>query len=258
MRRQHFRTLLLLLVPIFLSPCPGGESAEKALPCPPLPKFDRADWDSVERAFRNAPSLSFKQSWLPRPEKEFQPAEVRIGYRNHSLWFYAILQDTNIHNAATKDQQAAFLLGDVIEVFARPEHDEAYIEIELTPGNRKYQVRWAEAADEGYKVDERGPTEVTPSIWSAARVNAKRHRWRVLAEIPAAMLGHSKTIEPGSSWLISFGRYDYTRGREEPVLSSTSSPAIARFHDQDSWRRVEFVEGAAAVRTVSPVAETAR
>jgi hypothetical protein len=36
-------------------------------------------------------------------------------------------------------------------------------------------------------------------------------------------------------WRFSFSRYDYTRGRVAPVISSTSPHAKADFHHQQEW-----------------------
>jgi hypothetical protein len=43
-----------------------------------------------------------------------------------------------------------------------------------------------------------------------------------------------------AEWLFSFSRYDYTRGRGEPVISSTSPHAAPAFHRQQEWGRLRF------------------
>jgi hypothetical protein len=65
-------------------------------------------------------------------------------------------------------------------------------------------------------------------------------RWVVLAEIPASLVCGAPTPLPGQRWRFSFSRYDYTRGRAEPVISSTSPHPCADFHRQEDWGLLLF------------------
>jgi hypothetical protein len=60
-------------------------------------------------------------------------------------------------------------------------------------------------------------------------------RWVVLAEIPSALVCGAPVPLAGRQWRFSFSRYDYTRGRAEPVISSTSPHPQADFHRQQDW-----------------------
>jgi hypothetical protein len=42
-------------------------------------------------------------------------------------------------------------------------------------------------------------------------------------------------------WRFSFSRYDYIRGRQEPILSSTSPHAWPDFHQREEWGTLIFV-----------------
>src|SRR5665213_3483003 len=44
------------------------------IPCAPLPLFDRADRESIGRAFEPAAVLPFQQAWLPETETGFSPS----------------------------------------------------------------------------------------------------------------------------------------------------------------------------------------
>ena len=65
-----------------------------------------------------------------------------------------------------------------------------------------------------------------------SRVNAVAKRWEVAVEIPFFMVNEVFLPQPGDRWLFSFSRYDYTRGQEKPVLSSTSPHAVLNVHWQ--------------------------
>jgi hypothetical protein len=63
----------------------------------------------------------------------------------------------------------------------------------------------------------------------------------VLAAVPAALAGADTGSLSGSSWRMSFSRYDYTRGSSAPVISSTSPHAAPSFHRQHEWGRLRCV-----------------
>jgi hypothetical protein len=42
-------------------------------------------------------------------------------------------------------------------------------------------------------------------------------------------------------WRFSFSRYDYIRGRREPMISSTSPHARPGFHRREEWGTLIFV-----------------
>jgi len=60
-------------------------------------------------------------------------------------------------------------------------------------------------------------------------------------EIPAASVLDRLCPLPGSQWHFSFCRYDYTRGRPEPVISSTSALAQPDFHRLAEWGNLKFI-----------------
>jgi hypothetical protein len=77
-------------------------------------------------------------------------------------------------------------------------------------------------------------------IDTRVRVEGTQGRWWVLAAIPADMVADSGVLGPGSRWLFSFSRYDYTRGKPAPVLSSTSPHREVNFHRQQEWGTLLF------------------
>jgi hypothetical protein len=76
---------------------------------------------------------------------------------------------------------------------------------------------------------------------SQTEVQHQNHFWRVLAKIPACV-ARSKSIQAGDVWTFSFSRYDCTRGKNEPVLSSCSPHSQPRFHRQQEWGKLFFVD----------------
>ena len=75
---------------------------------------------------------------------------------------------------------------------------------------------------------------------SRAEVLHADHLWRVVARVPFAVVMETESFQPGCRWKFSFSRYDYTRGRAKPVLSSTSPHLRLEFHRQEEWGTLTF------------------
>jgi Carbohydrate family 9 binding domain-like len=211
--------------------------------CHRLPDFEFSDLNSVLRAFEKVPALAMQQAWLPAPEPDFAPASVRVGWRDEALFVFAELTDADIFTRATRNNERMWNLGDVFEIFLRPDAQQAYTEFHITPNNFHMQLRLADPQAIG-RLRETDSFESAmigePMFESAVWVQPEVQRWCVSARIPAAPICEQPKPIQGSRWHFSFGRYDYTRGREKPVISSTSPHGVARFHSQAEWGTLEF------------------
>lgn len=176
------------------------------------------------------------QAWLGAPEQDLAPAAIRTGWRDASLWVLADLTDRDIHTSATSDHQRFWELGDVFEIFLRDEACEPYVELQVTPNNHRLQLRYTNRAalDRARASGDLGSVRI-PGGAFRSNTWIDSGRWTVLAEIPAALVNHPPEGLAGRRWRFSFSRYDYTRGRAEPVISSTSPHPQADFHRQEDW-----------------------
>jgi hypothetical protein len=214
------------------------------LNCAPLPAFDRNDWDAINNAFKEAPPQALGQAWLPQPEPDFLPAYVRVGWRNEALFVLSDMADRRSFTRATKSNQRLWELGDTFEIFIRAAGQESYLEFHVAPNNLTLQLRFPTAAAVA-QVRRTGSIEdfLMPGtvFQSKTRVQPDLGRWLVLAEIPAAVVGKKPDPLPGSEWLFSFCRYDYSVDPVPPVISSTSPHRAPDFHCQHEWRTMVFV-----------------
>jgi len=177
-----------------------------------------------------------RQSWLTRPEADFAPAEVCTGWRDESLWILAELTDRDIVTRATGHNQRFWELGDVFEVFLRAEPVEAYLELQVTPDNHRLQLRYANrAALDRARASGRLDEALIPGEAFRSTTWIGPGRWTVLAEVPASVVNSAPGPLAGQRWRFSFSRYDYSRERAEPVISSTSPHPRADFHRQEDW-----------------------
>ena len=211
------------------------------LSCEPLPAFEATELASVQRAFRAATPCTLRQAWRTRSEPGFAPAVVRTAWRDRTLLVLAELTDTDIFNRATKLNDRAWELGDVLEIFLRPVDQERYLELQVTPENQRLQLRFAGRAD--LEASRRTGQLDAHFIWEQAFRSTtwiEPGVWHVYAEIPAETVCGSSVPLDDAQWRFSFSRQDYTRGVAEPVLSSTSPHPEPDFHRQEDWGVISF------------------
>jgi hypothetical protein len=216
------------------------------LKCGALPAFDMNSWAAIDDAFRGAAACTLGQTWLAAPAPGFRPATVRTGWRPDALYVLADLEDADIFNPETRFNEPSFQFGDVFEMFLRPENQDPYYEIHVTPENQKFQLRVP--FENGVFKVKPPPGAFLPPEWmvqtpieSRVSVNVAQARWRALAVIPFSLVVEAGVAGAGMRWRFSFSRYDYTRGAEQPVHSSTSPHPVLSFHRQQEWGTLLFV-----------------
>jgi hypothetical protein len=213
--------------------------------CGYLPDFAANDLNAVRAAFQSAQPVTLGQGWRTQLELDFQPATVRTGWRDEALLVFAELKDLDIGSRATGLNQRMWELGDALEIFLRPVEQMAYVEFHVTPNNQRLQLRFPDTAAlrQAQQANEFRPFLLGgPVIESAAWVEPENHQWFAFGRIPARAVYDVVRPMRGQKWMFSFSRYDYTTGRPQPVLSSTSPHHTAPdFHDQRDWGVITFI-----------------
>lgn len=214
------------------------------LKCWELPPFSAEDLEAVRSVFAFADGCILSQAWLADLEPDFMPATVRAGRHGNSLLVFAELHDVDIFSRATAHNQRMWELGDVLEIFLQPENSESYVEFHVTPGNWHLQLEIPDAAAlQRARAENRfddlllSDGVFSSQVWTLP----KTKKWFVLAEIPVAVICGARLPLEGARWRFSFSRYDYIRGRCEPVISSTSPHSQPDFHRRDEWGTLLFI-----------------
>ncbi len=191
--------------------------------------------------FQRMESCEFGQAWQSAPSKDFMPAAVRTSWNDETLNIYAEIHDADIYNSAARLNEMTHETGDVFEIFLGREDSPVYHEFHVTPENQKLQLKWPDA-ETIWKL--KSGAEMNPFlieqevIFSRTWAYPEHFQWHVYAEIPMAVLGVVAPME--HVWKFSFSRYDYTRGKSDPIFSSTSPHKVCRFHRQEEWGRLIF------------------
>ena len=187
----------------------------------------------IEGDARDGFSWHFGQPWLSQPDPAFAPGQVTLGLSENELAIRAELHDVHVTQDVFPFNFPAFMQCDAFEIFLGPADEKAYYELHLTPSNSILQLRF-DGEGEAQTMEEHlvaeplfnSETSLTPEGWS------------VIGRIP--LDGLFPTTHP--EWLLSFGRYDYTPGQSNPVISSTSPHAVCNFHRREEWRRVRLAD----------------
>ena len=109
-------------------------------PCFLLPVFDPENWDEIEAAFSDAAPIKLFQQWRKKPQVEFLPASVQVGWREDALWVYVTLEDADIFNPAARLNEETYKLGDTFEIFLRDKRLPHYLELHVSPFNQQMQL----------------------------------------------------------------------------------------------------------------------
>jgi hypothetical protein len=213
--------------------------------CFPLKFKDESSFDEINELFEGCEQIRLGQYWMDEVQVDYLPAAVRVGFSPESLFVFAELNDRDIYNPVNQDHLPAYLSGDVFEMFFRPLQQEAYSEFHVTPDNFKFQLKIpsqkaffekkSTSIPEDWLVQDR-------TFFSETFRDRDQQSWSVFARVPMDMVQEQGEVSPGDEWLFSFSRYDYTRGADKPVLSSSSKHQQARFHLQQDWGRLKFYE----------------
>jgi hypothetical protein len=226
-----------------MSSTPPLQREVPKITCMPLPEFNKSNLESVRGAFANVPQTMLGQAWRDQIETDFAPATVKTAWHGHSLHVFAELSDRDIFNQATGNNQRAWELGDVFEIFLKAPGGERYVELQVTPENKQLQLAYANtAALEKARATGSIQEALIPgtAFSSTTWVEPLNQRWFVLALIPLALVSGTETLGLSDPWRFSFSRYDYTRGRPAPVISSTSPHSEPNFHRQQDWGIMRF------------------
>jgi hypothetical protein len=159
------------------------------------------------------------------------------------LLVFAELEDQDIFTRVTGLNQRFWELGDTFEIFLRPVGQQVYVEFHVSPNNQRLQLRFTDAGMVE-RLRKAGSFEDAltwgEAFYSRTWLQPDEHRWFVFAEVPAKSVSEKTRRLQGARWRFSFSRYDFTRGRDKPVISSTSVHTKPDFHRQSEWGTMSF------------------
>lgn len=168
---------------------------------------------------------------------------MQVGWQDEFLLVLARLDDDCLFTRVTADNEEAYLLGDVFEIFIKDAARENYLELHIAPNGHRLQLHFPDSQtifqmrENGLKLES---LMVSESLFDAS-VRAVPTGWEIFVRLPVASLGSNMKDLQASGLRASFGRYDYDDKGSAPVLSSTSAHQVANFHRQEEWGKLTLI-----------------
>jgi len=178
------------------------------------------------------PRLPLAQSWLPEPEKGFQPGHADVLWRERFLHLRAEVTDKEVLTTASSHGERLWEHGDVIELFVQRVGETGYREYQVAPNGFTLALHYpdiscvAAVRSGGRRMEEFLTGEIPKT-----EVSITEEGWSLFLSIPLPAV-------PGERFRVSCCRYDAGAGRP-PVISSTSPHPVRDFHRPQDWR--EFI-----------------
>jgi len=201
--------------------------------CPAIFDKDLPQAEAMPENLALSAPVLMQQGWLDAPEPDFLPAEIRVGWTPARLIVLADIPDRDIFTEATGPNQRTWQLGDVFEIFLKPEDRSDYVELHVTPPNFRLQLQIESPG--------KPATQLPDGVFSSrVKIDTSNQKWTVYAEVPATLVTGRDQIATGEAWLFSFSRYDASRDGRPPILSSTSPHQAINFHRVHEWGKITF------------------
>ena len=197
---------------------------------------------STDATARQGAEFHLRQPWQREPASSLRPTHVRLAWTPKALLVEAEITDDEVTTRATADNQKMWELGDVFEAFIQLEGNRDYVELHVTPNNKRMHLHLlgvvGKASEDAVPV----PFEQMLVHPVGFRSTATRTPtgWRVTMSIPASVF-RIPVFHPGLALRVSFCRYD-AAATGEPVLSTTADHPVIAFHRPHEWTTVTLLE----------------
>ena len=191
-------------------------------------------------------TLSRNTTEIAEGKSVSEPGEIRLAWDRDYFYLAARFEDSDLTAEGETDQLAHWQLGDVCELFLKPDEHTWYWELYVTPRSCRTS----------YWFPERGRLTLPSSLAyeCGLRVAAERKGtlddwgdrdtgWTAEMAMPIEDLtARGERFEPGAPWRILVGRYNYNRSLARPELSMVPPLPATNFHLLGHYAVLELAE----------------
>lgn len=168
-----------------------------------------------------------------------EPAEVKLAWDDDHFYVGVRCVDSDVLARGERDQMHHYRLGDVLEVFLKPEGAPWYWELYATPAGRRSSF---------FLPAKRTLTERDCGLRVAARIDGTLNNsldrdigWTAEMAVPIEGLASpGPPFRPGVRWRILVARYNYGGENPEPELSSAPELSATDFHLLEEYAVLEL------------------
>jgi hypothetical protein len=179
---------------------------------------------------------------------------VQVAWDDNNFYLGVHFTDSDITATGEKDQLHHYLLGDVCELFLKPENQKNYLELYVTPHGKKtsfFIPRVNETRngpvdlDEGYQCGLKVAARVVKGT-----LNQRDDRdgsWTAEMAMPVAdMEKLGEKVAAGAAWRILVSRYNYSHlfGPADDQIEFSMTPALSltSYHLVDEYARLYLLK----------------
>lgn len=217
----------------------------KATHTPQPVKIDGILDDDV---WRITPTYQFSlgQAATADGKKLTEPGDVRLAWDDTHFYVAIKFYDSDIVAEGKEDQLHHYKMGDLVELFLKPEGYTWYWELYATPTSRKssfwYPGRGRLGLESGFQYQ----CGLQVGAANNGTVNNWEDRdryWTAEMAMPIGDLtSHGETFRPGANWRILVARYNYTRYLEEKEYSMCPQLSHTNYHLYEEYGILELVK----------------
>lgn len=170
---------------------------------------------------------------------------LRMLYDDQNLYLGFELTDHAVKADGVRDQQAHFVLGDLVEIFIKPDFRDYYWELYSTPKAHKTAYEFTERY-KGVEGNDQLQLDfaVSSSVNGAINDEALDEGWSTVVAIPFASLAkHGDRFKGDGTWTLLIGRYNYLSA-DYPKEELSAYPQITKvdFHSLPEYAAIKFLD----------------
>ncbi len=217
---------------------PNSPQAARTMVAVFTPTPVQIDGQLDEAVWQEAPAYrtNLSKDFTAQGEQLQESGEAKVAWDNKYLYVALKFIDSDIVAQGTGDQQPHFQMGDVGELFLKPQNSTWYWELYVTPAGKKTRYWFPGCGWLGLGTELNHPSGLVVAAKVQGTLNDWKDRdtcWTAEMAVPIAdltVLGDK--FGPDSSWRILVGRYNYSRylARPGPEISETPQVHTTSFH----------------------------
>ena len=248
------KTIVAFLISVLLSPI---SCVQKKKDAPPQePQFTKViaqktsmpvkiDGILDDEIWKSAPihTAAFDKRRQDAPQ---EPGTVQFAWDDKNLYMAVKFVDTDIVAEGEEDQLHHYKMGDLAELFLKPENSTWYWELYVTPHGRKtsfwFPGRGRFGLESGF--------QYKMELQVGARIEGTLNDWRdkdsywtgEMAVPVSELTKYGDSFGPGSDWRVFLGRYNLSRYLSRQELSMFPSLRWTDYHLHEDYGVLEFAE----------------
>ncbi|OGV66092.1 MAG: hypothetical protein A3K19_22385 [Lentisphaerae bacterium RIFOXYB12_FULL_65_16] len=211
------------------------------------PKGVNVDGVLDDEVWRLAPAFPLALSKDRQVKNSLQEAgEVRLAWDENNLYMAVRFQDSDLVAEGEEDQLHHYQMGDLAELFLKPENETWYWELYVTPAGRKtsfwFPGRGRLGVPSCFKY-ECGLRVAAKCDGTLNHWQDRDNAWTAEMAMPIKdITARGETFGPGSEWRVFVGRYNYSRYLSRQELSMAPTLPWTDYHLQEHYAVLRFVK----------------